>query len=237
MTGLSEVAEAFAAATAATWPSTGTVIEPLFHGIEATAYTVSSEAGPRTVAISHTTLDPQVEPAMIPVEIVVDADDVCAPAIDNIAHQALAALGYHSGPAQIRLRITATGPRVISVTTHLTDPLLGMLIEQVTGIDLISEAAHHARGQTPMSSTSESRSGATAVRFLQGPGATRPLTPSAAEYLRVTPYATLHQYPAEHRAGPLRRSGHLLVSGTDYPQCIARLRSAAAELRSAPLSA
>ncbi|MFF3957413.1 acetyl-CoA carboxylase biotin carboxylase subunit family protein [Streptomyces sp. NPDC001890] len=235
VTGIPSLAEALSAATAATWPGTGTVIEPLLDGIEATAYTADSPSGPKVVAISHTTFDPQAEPALLPVEVVVDADDVCAPAVEDSASRALSALGHRSGPAQIRMRLTSTGPRIISVTTHLTDPLLGMLIEQVTGADLISQAGRHALGLTFL--TDENRLGATAVHFLQGSGATLPLPPNAAAHSHVTPYATLHPYPAERRVGPLRRSGHLLVSGTDYPQCVARLRSAAAEIRSARLSA
>lgn len=230
-----ELAEAFSAAIADTWPGTGAVIEPLLDGIEATAYTADSPSGPRVIAISHATFDQQAEPALVPVEVVVDADDVCAPAVEDTANRALAALGHRSGPAQIRMRITSAGPRVISVSTHLTDPLLGMLIEQVTGIDLISQAGHHARGRTIL--TNESRLGATAVRFLQGPGTVAMMPPHAASHPHITPYATLRSYPTEHRVGPLRRSGHVLVTGTDYPQCAARLRSAAAEIRSARLSA
>jgi biotin carboxylase len=234
VTGLPELAEAFAVATAATWPGTGTVIEPLLDGIEATAYTIDSLSGPTAVAISHAAFDPQAEPALLPVEVVVDAEDVCAPAVEDTASRALAALGHRSGPAQIRMRITSTGPRVISVTTHLTDPLIGMLIEQVTGIDLISQAGHHASGRTVL--TDQSRLGASAVRFLQGHGTTLLLPPNTAAPHHVTPYAALQPYPAERRVGPLRRSGHLLVSGTDYSQCTVRLRNAAAELRAARLS-
>ncbi|MCX4681621.1 hypothetical protein OG413_41200 [Streptomyces sp. NBC_01433] len=235
VTGIPGLAEALSAATAATWPGTGTVIEPLLDGIEATAYTADSPSGPKVVAISHATFDPQAEPALLPLEIVVDADDVCVPAVEDTASRALSALGHRSGPAQIRMRLTSTGPRVVSVTPHLTDPLLGTLIEQVTGIDLISQAGHHACGQTFL--TNENHLGATAVRYLQSPGTTPLLPPNAATLPHVTPYATLQPYPAEHRVGLLRRSGHLLVSGTDYPQCVARLRGAAAEIRSARLSA
>ncbi|MFI1700287.1 acetyl-CoA carboxylase biotin carboxylase subunit family protein [Streptomyces bobili] len=225
VTGTAELAEAFVAATAATWTGTGTVVEPLLYGIEATAYTGDASSGPRVVAISHTTFDPQAEPALVPVEIVVDANDVCADAVEDTARRALAALGHRSGPAQIRMRITSSGPRVISVTTHFTDPLLGMLIEQVTGIDLISQAGHHARGQTFL--TDGSRLGAIAVRFLQGSGPAQPLQPSETAQPQITPYATRQDYSVERRVGPLSRIGHLLASGTDYPQCIARLRSAA----------
>lgn len=235
MTGIPDLAEALSAATAATWPGTGTVIEPLLDGIEATAYTADSPSGPRVVAISHATFDPQAEPALLPAEVVVDADDICAPAIEDTASRALSALGHCSGPAQIRMRLTSTGPRIISVTAHLTDPLLGMLIEQVTGADLISQSGQHALGLTYLAD--ENRIGAAAVHFLQGSGATPLLPPNAAAHSHVTPYATLHPYPAERRVGPLRRSGHLLVSGTDYAQSIARLRSAAAEIRSAHLPA
>jgi biotin carboxylase len=235
VTGIPEVAGAFSAATAATWPGTGTVMEPLLDGIETTAYTADLPSGHRVVAVSHATFDPQAEPALLPVEVVVDADDICASAIEDTASRALAALGHRSGPAQIRMRITSTGPRVISVTPHLTDPLMGMLIEQVTGIDLISQAGHHARGHT--FHAEESRLGATALRFLQGPRPTPlPALPKPAQ-THITPYATLEQYPDARRVGPLWRSGHLLVSGTDYPQCTARLRHAAAELRPARLSA
>ncbi|MFF1678798.1 acetyl-CoA carboxylase biotin carboxylase subunit family protein [Streptomyces sp. NPDC058256] len=237
VSGLPELAEAFSAATAATWPGTGTVVEPLLDGIEATAYTVSSASSSQIVAVSHTTFDPRAELSMLPVEVVVDADDVCAPAIEDIAHRALSALGHHSGPAQIRLRITATGPRVISITPHLTDPLMGMLIEQVTGIDLISAAARHARGQRTARVTEESRLGATAVRFIQGPNTTGLLPHNAAAHPHITPYATLQPYATVRRVGALRRYGHLVVSGADYPQCVARLRSAASELRTAHLSA
>ena len=233
--GLPDLAEAFSAATAATWHGTGAVIEPLLDGIEATAYTADSPTGPRVVAISHTTFDPQAEPAMVPVEVVVDADDVCAPAVEDAAIRALAALEHHSGPAQIRMRLTSAGPRVISVTTHLTDPLVGMLIEQVTGSDLVSQAGHHACGRVVYDD--ESRLGAAAVRFLQGPGGSPLLPPSAATHPHITPYATLLPYPTERPVGPLQRSGHVLVSGTDYPQATARLRSAATEIRSARLSA
>lgn len=233
--GIRDLAEAFSAATAATWTGTGSVIEPLLDGIEATAYTADSTSGPRVVAISHTTFDPQAEPALLPVEVVVDADDVCASAIEDMASRALAAVGHGSGPAQIRMRITSTGPRVISVTPHLTDPLMGMLIEEVTGIDLISQAGHCACGRTPL--TDESRLGATAVRFLQAPATSRLPTADATARSHITPYATLQEYPAERRVGPLRRSGHLLASGADYLQCVARLRSAAAELNSPRLSA
>ncbi|MFJ5817277.1 hypothetical protein ACIQGT_25775 [Streptomyces sp. NPDC093108] len=235
VTGIPDLAEALSAATAATWPGTGTVIEPLLDGIEATAYTADSPSGPRVVAISHATFDPQAEPALLPAEVVVDADDICAPAIEDTASRALSALGHRSGPAQIRMRLTSTGPRIISVTAHLTDPLLGMLIEQVTGADLISQSGQHALGLTYLAD--ENRIGAAAVHFLQGSGATPLLPPNAAAHSHVTPYATLHPYPAERRVGPLRRSGHLLVSGTDYAQSIARLRSAAAEIRSAHLPA
>ncbi|MFD6335277.1 hypothetical protein ACFWGI_37645 [Streptomyces niveus] len=235
VTGIRELAEAFSAATAATWTGTGSVIEPLLDGIEATAYTADSPSGTRVVAISHTTFDPQAEPALLPVEIVVDADDVCTSAIEDTATRALAAVGHQSGPAQIRMRITSTGPRVISVTPHLTDPLMGMLIEEVTGIDLISQAGQYARRRTHPSD--ESRLGATAVRFLQAPGTTRMPAGDEAAQSHITPYATLQKYPAERRVGPLRRRGHLLASGADYLQCVARLRSAAAELASPRLSA
>ncbi|MFI5864728.1 acetyl-CoA carboxylase biotin carboxylase subunit family protein [Streptomyces sp. NPDC051546] len=232
--GLSQLADAFSAAAAATWPGTGTVVEPLLDGIEATAYTTT---GPRVVAISHATFDPQAEPSLIPVEVVVDADDVCGPAIEDTASRALAALGHRSGPAQIRMRITSTGPRIISIATHPTEPLLARLIEQVTGIDLITQAGLHARGRTIPTNEHESRLGATAVRYLQSPGTTPMLPPNASSHAQITPYATLQPYPAERLVGPLRRSGHLLVSGTDYPQCTARLRTAAAEIRIARLSA
>ncbi|MET9109414.1 hypothetical protein [Streptomyces zhihengii] len=232
---LPELAEAFSAATARTRHGTGTVIEPLLDGIEATAYTGDSPSGPRVVAISHATFDPQAEPALVPVEVVVDADDVCASAIEAAASRALAALGHPSGPAQLRLRITSTGPRIVSVATHLTEPLLCMLIEQVTGIDLISQAGHHACGGAL--AADENRLGATAIRFLQGPGSAAPLPPNAVMHPHITPYSTLRPYPADHPVGPLQRSGHVLVSGTNYQQCTARLRSAASGIRSARLSA
>ncbi|MGW6145417.1 hypothetical protein [Streptomyces sp. NPDC055140] len=235
VTGIPELASALSAAAAATWPGTGTVIEPLLDGIEATAYTADSPSGPKVVAISHATFDPQAEPALLPLEVVVDADDVCGPAVEDSAIRALSALGHRSGPAQIRMRITSTGPRVVSVTTHLTDPLVAMLIEQVTGVDLISQAGCHARGRAFL--IDESRLGAAAVRFLQGPVGTSMPLPNAAADPHVTPYATLQQYPAERCVGALRRTGYLVVSGTDYQQCIARLRSSAAEIRSARLSA
>lgn len=233
--GLPQLAEAFSAATAATWPGTGTVIEPLLDGIEATAYTTSSTSGPRLVAVSHATFDLQAEPAVIPLEVVVDAGDVCAPAVEDLALRALAALGHDVGPAQIRMRITATGPRVISVTTHLTDPLACMLIEQATGIDLIAEAGACARGQTAGNETEPVRLGATAVRFLQGPPGLKP--PRTAALAFLTPYATLHPYAAAHHVGPLHRNGHLMVSGVDFPQCVARLRSAVGQLRTERLPA
>ncbi|MFF8617071.1 hypothetical protein [Streptomyces sp. NPDC015350] len=235
VTALPELAEAFSATAAAAWPGTGTVIEPLLNGIEATAYISDTLSGSKVVAISHATVDPHAEPALVPVEVVVDADDICASAVEDTASRALAALGHHSGPAQIRMRITSTGPRVISVATHLTDPLLGMLIERATGVDLLSQAGQHALGRTVR--TDESRLGATAVRFLQGFGSTAPLLPNAATRPHITPYATLRPYLAEYRVGPLQRNGHVLVSGMDYPQCTARLHSAAVEIRSARLSA
>ncbi|MGW6203695.1 ATP-grasp domain-containing protein [Streptomyces sp. NPDC055089] len=235
VSAISELAEALSEATGTTWPGTGAVIEPLLDGIEATAYTADSPSGrPRVVAISHATFDSQAEPALVPAEVVVDADDVCGPAVEDSATRALAALGHRSGPAQVRMRITSTGPRVISVTTHLTDPLLGMLIEQVTGVDLISHAGSDARGRPFL--VNESHLGAAAVRFIQGPLTPGPMPHFAAAGSQVTPYATLRQYPTERSVGALRRRGHLLVSGADYAQCIARLRTAAAENRPARLS-
>ncbi|MFD8664883.1 hypothetical protein ACFV1U_05720 [Streptomyces microflavus] len=235
VTAIPELAEAFVAATAAAWTGTGAVIEPLLDGIEATAYTADSPSGPQVVAISHATLDPLAEPSLLPVEVVVDADDVCAPVIEATAGRALAALGHRAGPAQIRMQITSTGPQVISVTTHLTDPLMGMLIEQVTGIDLITQAGRAARGRTH--DTEERRLGAAAVRFLQGPGTSKQPEPDESAPFHVTPYATLHPYRTHTLVGPLRRSGYLLVAGTDYLQCSTRLRSAATELRTTRLSA
>ncbi|MGP3950862.1 ATP-grasp domain-containing protein [Streptomyces sp. 7N604] len=231
---LPELAEAFAAATAATWPETGTVIEPLLEGIEATAYTYAKGSGTRVIAVSHTTFDPQAEPALLPVEVVVDADDVCAAAIEDIARRALTAIGHHQGPAQIRLRITATGPRVISISTHVTDPLVAQLIEQVTGVDLIAASGAHARGRTPH--IEYAPLGAAAVRYIQATGTTAPST-SPQTHPHITPFTDLHTYEPEGRIGPLRRSGHLLVTGTDYPQVIARLRSAVAQLHTTRLSA
>jgi hypothetical protein len=231
---LRELAEAFAAVVAVSWPGTGIVIEPLLEGIEATAYCVGSPSGHKVIAISHAIFDPEAEPTLLPVEIVVDADDVCVSAIEDTVSRTLTAVAHRYGPAQIRMRITSTGPRVISITTHLSDPLIAMLIEQATGIDLIAQAGQTARGRTLLSEGS--RHGAAAVRFLQGRNSNRPALDAAA-HSNVTPYATLQQYSAQLPVGPLQRSGQLLVSGADYPQCTARLRNAAAALSPARLSA
>ncbi|WP_327309663.1 hypothetical protein OG730_42240 (plasmid) [Streptomyces sp. NBC_01298] len=222
-----ELAEAFSAATAASWPGAGTIVEPRLDGIEATAYTLDS----RLVAISHATFDPEAEPSLMPLEVVVDADDVCAAAIESTVARALEVTGHRQGIAQIRLRITPTGPRVLSLTTHLTDPLVATLIEQVTGIDLIAASGRHARGlpveaeATPL--------GAAAIRYVQGTAASR-LSSTPATRSTITPYARLDRYNADSRTGPLPRRGHLLVSGTDFPQCIARLRNAVAEMQTLP---
>ncbi|WP_327411340.1 hypothetical protein OG458_42140 (plasmid) [Streptomyces sp. NBC_01281] len=231
---LADLADVFNGALADTSPGTGALIEPLLDGIEATVYTVDSPEGPRVVAVSHATFDAEAEPALVPVEVVVDADDVCAPAIEDLACRALDALGHRFGPAQIRMRITSEGPQVITISTELIEPLIAMLIEQVTGVDLIAQAGQSARGQT--SQSGDVRLGAAAVRFLQG-APDRPLAWEADPRAHVTPYATLHPYPAARRVGPLQRFGHLLVAGADYPQCISRLRTAAAELRPTRLSA
>ncbi|MEU6070608.1 hypothetical protein ABZ864_40755 [Streptomyces sp. NPDC047082] len=233
--GPAALAEAFSTATAATWPGTGTVIEPRLDGIEATAYALSTASGHQVVAVSHATFDPQAEPTMLPIEVVVDADDVCAPAIENIAATALTAIGHLAGPAQLRMCITATGPRIIGITTHLTDPLIASLIEQVTGVDLIGAASDYARGQAhePV----EARAGASAVRYLQGPRAAELLRGHESVCPSITPYAELVQYAVPPSVGPLRRSGQLLVSGADYPQCVSRLRSALDEMRASRASA
>ncbi|MFD6465242.1 ATP-binding protein [Streptomyces goshikiensis] len=219
-----ELAEAFSAATAASWPGTGTVVEPRLDGIEATAYTLDS----RLVAISHATFDPEAEPSLIPLEVVVDADDVCAAAIESTVARALEATGHRQGIAQIRLWITPTGPRVLSLTTHLTDPLVAKLIEQVTGIDLIAASGRHARGLPTEAEVTPL--GAAAIRYVQGTAASR-LTSTPATRSTITPYARLDRYNADSRTGPLPRRGHLLVSGTDFPQCIARLRNAVAQMQ------
>lgn len=222
---LPDLAEAFSAATAASWPGTGTLIEPRLDGIEATAYTLDS----RLVAISHTTFDPEAEPSLMPLEVVVDADDVCAAAIEGIVARALEATGHRQGIAQTRLRLTPTGPRVLSLTTHLTDLLVATLIEQVTGIDLIGASGRHARGLHAEAETTPL--GAAAVRYVQGAAAAG-LTPATRS--TITPYARLDRYSTDSRTGPLPRRGHLLVSGADFPQCIARLRNAVATMQTVP---
>ncbi|MER5890315.1 hypothetical protein ABT160_41355 [Streptomyces sp. NPDC001941] len=230
---LPELAQAFSAVATVAGHASGTVIEPLFNGIEATAHTIDSPAGPGIIAMSHATFDPRAEPALVPLEGVVDADDVCAPAVEGVVSRALSALGHRSGPAQVRLRITSTGPRVLSVSSHLTDPLLSQLIEQVTGIDLITQAGDHARGAT--SHAQEKRLGAAAVHYLQDP-ASNDVPASPTTHTRITPYAALCPYPVAHPVGPLYRSGHIRVSGTDYPQCTARLQTALTELGTAQLT-
>ncbi|MFE7778427.1 hypothetical protein ACFU5O_31990 [Streptomyces sp. NPDC057445] len=226
---LPALAAAFSSATATTWPGTGTVIEPWIAGIEATAYTLGTPSRTRLVAVSHATFDPVAEPALLPLEVVIDADDLCAPGIEDIACLSLAAIGHQSGLAQIRLRITATGPLVISVTTHLTDPLLGALIHQVTGIDLIAASGNYARGCP--TETEGYRLGATAVRFLQVAQSSDVRSVHVPACRNVTPYAHLEHYAAPRPVGPVRRSGHLQASGTDYQQCVARLQTAVGELR------
>ncbi|MEV6676382.1 hypothetical protein AB0N09_05860 [Streptomyces erythrochromogenes] len=224
---LEQLAEAFSAATAASWPGTGTIVEPRLDGIEATAYTLNG----RLVAISHATFDPEAEPSLLPLEVVVDADDVCAAAIEGTVTRALESTGHRHGVAQIRLRITSSGARVISLATHLTDPLVAELIEQVTGIDLITAAGHHARGLP--AEAEDTPLGAAAIRYLQGTAATRLLSGPAGQS-GITPYARLDRYGSDTRAGPLLRRGHLLVSGTDFPQCVARLRNAITEMHTTP---
>ncbi|MFD4241896.1 hypothetical protein ACFWP3_09895 [Streptomyces sp. NPDC058525] len=224
---LEQLAEAFSAATAASWSGTGTIVEPWLDGIEATAYTLDS----RLVAISHATFDPEAEPSLLPLEVVVDADDVCAAAIEGTVTRALESTGHQTGVAQTRLRITSTGARVISLATHLTDPLVAELIEQVTGIDLIAVTGIHARGLP--AETEETPLGAAAIRYLQGTAADR-LHARPAGQSGITPYARLERYGSDTRAGPLLRRGHLLVSGTDFPQCVTRLRNAIAEMHTMP---
>jgi len=234
VSALPELAEAFATATAATWPGTGTLIEPFLHGIEASAYTYSTSAGTRLIAVSHATFDPQAEPSLVPIEVVVDADDVCSAAIEDIACRALVAIGHRHGPAQLRLRITATGPQIISISTHLTDPLLGLLIEQTTGVDLIAASGAYARGHMPH--LQHAPLGASAVRYLQAPGPVTHAAPPGA-HANITPFTHLDQYDTAQQVGPVRRTGHLLVTGADFPQCVTRLASAVAQLRGTRLSA
>ncbi|MET8676015.1 hypothetical protein ABZW18_00010 [Streptomyces sp. NPDC004647] len=233
VSALPDLAEAFSAVTTATWPGTGTVIEPLLDGLEATAYTYGTHSGTHVIALSHTTFDPAAEHALVPAELVVDADDVCVTAIEASVSRALAAVGLHTGPAQVRLRITATGPRIISISPHLTDPLAAQLIEQVTGVDLVTATAAHAVGHTAR--IEPAPLGAMAVRYLHGTTATAfSTTPDAAA---PTPFIHVAHYDTEHRVGPLRRTGHVLVTGSDYPQCVARLSSAGTHLRTPRLTA
>ncbi|WP_326581832.1 hypothetical protein OIE69_44270 (plasmid) [Actinacidiphila glaucinigra] len=235
-TDLGQLATAFAAASEAFQVGTGGVVEPFLQGIEATAYTYSTSGRSHIVAISHATFDPQAEPALVPIELVVDGGDVCVGAVEDIALQALQAVGHHNGPAQLRLRLTATGPRVISIARQLPDPLVCLLIEEATGTDIISAAATHCRDRTM--NLSGTPQGAAAIRYLQLTASVA-AEPAADQNVtgHATPFAYVTRYHAGRQVGPVLRYGYVHVIGADYPQSIARLRSSVSDLRPARATA
>ncbi|GAA2205182.1 hypothetical protein [Streptomyces bangladeshensis] len=138
--------------------------------------------------------------------------------------------------AHITLRLTARGPRVLTVAPHLPGDLIPLLVERATGVDLAAAAADLATGRHP--DLTPTRQRAAAVQFAY-PAVTGRLTE-----LRLDPAAAddpsadrmvLTRHPgdpvtAAPHADPADRLAHWAVTADTPTACETALRRLAHHL-------
>jgi biotin carboxylase len=152
----------------------------------------------------------------------------------NVAAQAVAALGIENGPTYTQLRIDAHGPKVIEVAARLGGGHDAELVQAVTGIDLngltidaavgaeLVPAQHHDGGV-----------GGAVTRFLVAPPGVLERDEVPDDLVGVREIR-LYREPGYVHA-PLRRgadrAGAILVTGDSRDEALARANAAADRIR------
>ncbi|MFI0169148.1 hypothetical protein [Streptomyces sp. NPDC017095] len=190
----------------------------------------------RIVALTRTTPGPA--PARRPLRHCVHAHDglLHNRFLRQCVERTVRALGLTHTVAHLTLRLTARGPRVLSVAPHPPGDLIPLLVERATGVDLAGAAAVLATGGLP--DVTPTRQRAAAVQFAY-PALTGRLT-----HLRLDPAAA--DDPAAERMVLTRRTGdpvtaaphadltdrlaHWVATGENAAECEAALRRMARHL-------
>ena len=106
-------------------------------------------------------------------------------ALAGAAVAALRALGLGWGAAHVELRLTPGGPRVVEVNPRLAGGMIPRMVEEATGLDLVSRQVARALGHTgPLR---PSRAGGAAIRFLVAGSAGRLVDVRGADQARSVP--------------------------------------------------
>ncbi|MEU6671510.1 hypothetical protein [Streptomyces sp. NPDC046727] len=200
------------------------------------AETVVLDDEVRIVALTRTTPGPP--PARRPLRHGVHAHDglLHNRFLRQCVERTVRALGLTHTVAQVTLRLTARGPRVLGVAPHLPGDLIPLLVERATGVDLALVAVALATGGHPELTPTRQR--AAAVQFAY-PAVTGRLTqlhldpavehePSA-ERMVLTRQAGDPVTAAPH-ADDTDRLAHWVATGEDAAQCEETLRRMARHL-------
>jgi len=143
------------------------LVEEFLPGDEVSVECVTQNGHTDVVAVSHARvgLAPS-DPFFQETGRAVRADEPLAAAdspVAAVARDALAAVGFTEGVAQVEIKLTDSGPHVIEINARLGGDLVPYLVQLATGVDLARAAADLAVGGWPDLTPNEHE--AAAVRF------------------------------------------------------------------------
>jgi biotin carboxylase len=124
-----------------------------------------------------------------------------AAAIGQAAVSALLALGLGWGGAHVELRTTAAGPRIVEVNPRLAGGMIPRMVQESTGIDMIS--CHVAKAAGLAELPRATRALAASIRFL--------VAPVAGRLAEVRGVPAAQQVPGVVEVGLTRAAGHDIV--------------------------
>jgi S-sulfo-L-cysteine synthase (3-phospho-L-serine-dependent) len=175
-------------------PQDAVMVEEYLDGVEYSVETL----GLRVVGVTRKHLGP-------PPYFVETGHDFPAPvprgdrvAFGEAALAALRALGLGWGAAHVELRHTAAGPRIVEVNPRLAGGLIPRVVEQATGIDLITQVIAGAAGR-PVD-LRPGRDRAASIRFL--------VAGTAGHLLGVDGLDEARRLPLVDEAGAVREPGY-----------------------------
>ncbi|MEV5282674.1 acetyl-CoA carboxylase biotin carboxylase subunit family protein [Streptomyces sp. NPDC006692] len=202
--------------------SAGLLAEEYHHGPEVGVEVVSVPGRHVVAAITHTQRGQAFEVT----------DRLVAPALrspvtdtaEATAVEALEALGITHGVSHVTVRLTASGPKVTTVTPCLADDLIPHLVRLATGIDLVAAAADLAMGLEPDLRPGHLRAAAIGFRYPHTAGALGSLTMDRTLPARNwCDRAVLEQQPGVSLAAPAdgdtTRLAHLVVTADTPALC------------------
>ncbi|MER7701585.1 ATP-grasp domain-containing protein [Kitasatospora sp. NPDC097605] len=235
--GSSDLADAYARATAHADDGFGVLVEEHLDGPEVSVECVTALGVTMPVAVTRKSLGPA--PYFEETGHSVEARDPLLALVGPVAVQALDAVGFANGVSHVEMRLVDGGstPRLIEVNGRLGGDLIPHLVREATGIDLPLAAADIALGLQPDLTATRRRAAAIHMAY----------APATGGLTRATANPALHEQPwlerlvwekqsGDHVALPpagdlgTARVAHLVATAATAEICLQHLADAAHHL-------